>query len=156
MYTISFKQIYSDEKLDLMGFKKPVKEDNWGIKIEVSGQLESLEECVKIIEEYEARLQELSLKTTVCKECGHCCLYGPEMSSKEMTYYISNFPEYSQYYQRMKSGVPCEVGGIDRHPCLLPKEARPLQCRMLYCEASIIGFESFYNFIGEYLNWTTI
>ena len=156
MYKINFKLIYADEKIDLMGFQKPIKEDNWGIKIEIDGQLESIEECIEIIEEYEEQLEELSLKTTVCKECGHCCLHGPEISSKEINYYISKFPEYRLYYEGLKSGEPCEIGGIGKYPCLLPKEARPLQCRLLYCEANIVGFESFYNFIGEYLSWTTI
>lgn len=156
MYKISFEQIYTDETLDLMGVQKPVKEENWGLKIEISGQLESVEECIEIIEKYEGQLEELALKTVVCKQCGHCCLHGPEMFIKELNYYSRKFPGYKRYYERLKSGFPCELGGIETQPCSLPKEARPLQCRLLYCEANIVGFESFYNFIGEYLNWTTI
>lgn len=156
MCNVEFQEIYTDKKICLCGCGKSTSEENWGLKVIIEGSINSVEECFQIVEMFEKHLDKLKDKTTVCKYCGNCCSHGPELSQKELEYLLNKFPEYKKYYDQINSGVPCPLGGKNKGPCILPIDARPLQCRILFCEANIVGFERFYNFLGKYLNWTVI
>ena len=156
MYNLEIENIYTDKKFCLCGCGRIIDEENWGIKIKVHGEVESIKETIELIEQFEYAVNNLSKKSLVCNYCGKCCNYGPEITKKELEYYIKNFPEYENLYKQIKSGENCPAGGIEKGPCCFSKDARPFQCRLLYCEANIVGFESFYNFIGKYFNWSSV
>jgi hypothetical protein len=156
MYNLEFRKIYTDRKFCLCGCRNVIQEENWGLRIFLDGKITSIEEVLEIIEKFEFEVKDLSAKTIVCKYCGHCCLHGPELSEKELEYLSANYPEYREDYMQIISGKPCQFGGENTGPCKFPENARPFQCRILYCEANIVGFESMYNFLGGFLGWTSL
>lgn len=154
MYVFDIQNIYTDKKYCLCGCGQVFAEENWGLKLVVEGEISSYTECLELVSQFEKKIAELSQKAVVCLYCGNCCLHGPEISRLEQKYLIEAFPCYKNFYDQLKAGLPCPLGGKSKGPCNFPLEARPLQCRLLFCEANIVGFERLYNFIGQYLGWT--
>jgi hypothetical protein len=156
MYRINFEKIYTDQKYCLCGCQKVISEENWGIKVSIEGSVDGIQECLEIINLFENEMRELSQKTLTCKYCGHCCENAPEVSEKEIEYFSKLFPELASNYKLIKPGSPCLHGGKDKAKCLFPLEARPLQCRILFCQANIVGFEKLYTVLAEYLGWSKL
>ncbi|MEW5820238.1 MAG: hypothetical protein AB1782_08620 [Cyanobacteriota bacterium] len=156
MYKLEFKPIYTDKKLCLCGCSDSIQEENWGLKVIINGKLTSFEECKEIIEKFEDAVRDLSGKTLTCKYCGNCCNNGPEISKMELDYLFKTFPEHKNDYINITSGHDCPAGGSQKGPCIFSINARPLQCRLLYCEANIVGFEYLYNFLAEFIGWSKV
>lgn len=152
-YQVTYEEIYTDKKYCLCGCGKVLDEENWGLRVTFDGQISSVEDCYRIIEEFENKVKELSKNAKVCNYCGKCCEHAPEISVLEMGYLKKHFPDYVQKYRLIEPCLPCPLSDKLKATCELPESQRPLQCRMLYCEANIVGFETLYNVLADFLGW---
>lgn len=153
---LDIQKFHIDKKYCACGCHQLVEDESWGLNIAVEGKIGSFEDCLKIIELFEGELEDLNNLTSVCNNCGKCCSNGPEITTGEMTYLKEIFPQYKDLYDKITPAKPCPFGGEYLGQCQFPKTARPLQCRILFCNAKLNGFETLFNLLAEYLDWTKI
>mgnify|MGYP006447805357 CR=1 FL=1 len=150
---VSFEEKYIEPKTCRCGCGYVFQERRIALKINFSGKLESMEECVCVIEKLEQKVNEIAKEQTVCYCCGKCCLKAPEVSGREIGYFVSNYHIEESIYEKILPTAPCVHGGCHIGPCYLDRYLRPLQCRILFCPLEIENFEQFYNKFAEFLGW---
>lgn len=126
------------------------------LEISMNKQLQTIEECITLIESIEKEVSVLSKNSPICTTCGTCCQNAPEVSDKEIAYFERVYHVQPLLYRKIAPGKNCLYGGKSLFKCSFSINERPLQCRLWFCGIHIKDFDSLYNAMAHVLGWTPL